>query len=65
MLGIKNRKRELFNFLVEVKRPDTLSKYQEEDDYTKLMKQLKLAIDNQLKLGVQNPYSFGLLCEGT
>jgi hypothetical protein len=65
MLGIKNRKRDSFIFFIEVKRPDASSKYQEEDDFVKLMKQQKLSIDTQLNLGVKTPVSFGLLCEGT
>ncbi|KAG1121476.1 hypothetical protein G6F42_012393 [Rhizopus arrhizus] len=64
MLGIKDRKRELYYFYVEVKRPKVKSIYQEEDDYAKLLKQLKGSIDNQLKLGMKDPKSFGLLCEG-
>ncbi|KAL7320875.1 hypothetical protein PS15m_000718 [Mucor circinelloides] len=64
MLGIKDRKRELYYFYVEVKRPKVKSIYQEEDDYAKLLKQLKGSIDNQLKLGMNGPKSFSLLCEG-
>jgi len=64
MVGIQDRKRELYFFYVEVKRPKVKSVYQEEDDYVKLLKQLKESIDNQLKLGMKNPKSFGLLCEG-
>lgn len=47
-----------------MKRPDTTSKYQSEDDFTKLMKQMKGSVDEQLCLGVQNPLSLGLLVEG-
>ncbi|RCI06630.1 hypothetical protein CU098_012877 [Rhizopus stolonifer] len=63
-LGLKNRKREVYFFFVEVKRPDKQSKYQEEDDFVKLLKQLKTSLDRQLLLGMKNPISFGLLCEG-
>lgn len=64
MLGIMDRKRDIYNFFVEVKRPDAKSIYQEEDDYVKLMKQMKGSIDNQAYLEMANPVSLGLLCEG-
>jgi len=65
MLGITDRKREAYYyFYVEVKRPDAKSIYQEEDDYVKLLKQMKGSIDNQAYLGMANPVSLGLLCEG-
>jgi hypothetical protein len=47
-----------------VKRLDATSKYQAEDDYTKLKKQMKQSIDSQLGLGIKDPVSFGLLMEG-
>ncbi|KAI7866972.1 hypothetical protein BDF14DRAFT_1807063 [Spinellus fusiger] len=54
----------IFVFFVEVKRPNTTSCYQEEDDFTKLLKQMKLSIDSQLYLGVKDPFSLGLLLKG-
>ncbi|KAI7899592.1 uncharacterized protein BX663DRAFT_576921 [Cokeromyces recurvatus] len=64
MIGTKVKSKELYFFFVEVKRPETTSKYQPEDDYAKLMKQMKGSVDEQLCLGVQNPSSLGLLVEG-
>ncbi|KAG1294133.1 hypothetical protein G6F60_006049 [Rhizopus arrhizus] len=64
MLGIEDRKRELYYFYIELKRPDCDSKYQKEDDFCKLMKQMKTSVDRQIKLKMANPISFGLLCEG-
>ncbi|KAG1358321.1 hypothetical protein G6F62_000803 [Rhizopus arrhizus] len=64
MLGIEDRKRELYYFYIELKRPDCDSKYQKEDDFCKLMKQMKISVDRQIKLKMANPISFGLLCEG-
>ncbi|KAL9536598.1 hypothetical protein MBANPS3_012529 [Mucor bainieri] len=64
MLGTEDRKRSVHFFYVEVKRPDIKSVHQEEDDYVKLLKQLKDSIDHQVKLGMSNPVSIGLLCEG-
>ncbi|KAG0782212.1 hypothetical protein G6F17_011432 [Rhizopus arrhizus] len=64
MFGTKIKKREVYFFFVEVKRPEITSKYQPEDDYTKLMKQMKGSVDDQLRLGSKNPTSLGLLVEG-
>ncbi|KAG1515116.1 hypothetical protein G6F52_009758 [Rhizopus delemar] len=64
MFGTKIKKREVYFFFVEVKRPEITSKYQPEDDYTKLMKQMKGSVDDQLCLGSKNPTSLGLLVEG-
>jgi hypothetical protein len=64
MLGAKNNNKEFFFFFVEVKRPKIKSKYQDEEDFTKLLKQLKTSIDKQLYLGIENPASLGLLVEG-
>ncbi|GAA5803102.1 hypothetical protein HPULCUR_008577 [Helicostylum pulchrum] len=50
--------------LREIKRPDTTSKYQPEDDFVKLMKQMKSSLCDQLCFGVANPTSLGLLVEG-
>lgn len=63
-IGTKVKSKELYFFFVEVKRPGTTSKYQPEDDYVKLMKQMKGSVDEQLHLGVQTPSSLGLLVEG-
>jgi hypothetical protein len=65
MLGYEDRKKQVFFFFVEMKRMNTTSKYQAEDDFVKLMKQQKLSVDTQLGLGVRSPVSYGLLCEGT
>lgn len=66
MVGIKDRKREVFFFFfVEVKRPHKSSKYQPEDNYCKLMEHLKSSIDIQLSLKIEDPVSLGILCEGT
>jgi hypothetical protein len=47
-----------------VKRPEQSSIYQDEDDYVKLLKQMKTSVDAQIDLGVRNPTSLGLLVEG-
>lgn len=49
---------------MEVKRPNTSSKYQAESDYVKLLKEMKSSIDLQITLGVSTPLSIGLLIEG-
>ncbi|KAG1138949.1 hypothetical protein G6F37_013237 [Rhizopus arrhizus] len=64
MFGTKIKRREVYFFFVEVKRPEMKSKYQPEDDFTKLMKQMKTSVDDQLCLGSKNPTSLGLLVEG-
>ncbi|CEG77361.1 hypothetical protein RMATCC62417_12126 [Rhizopus microsporus] len=64
MLGFKDRKREVYSFFVELKRPNKLSKYQPEDSFCKLLKHLKHSTDHQAKLGIENPVSLGLRCEG-
>ncbi|KAI9254796.1 hypothetical protein BY458DRAFT_520644 [Sporodiniella umbellata] len=64
MIGTKVKSKDLYFFFVEVKRPKVMSRYQPEDDYTKLMKQMKGSVDDQLCLGVENPLSLGLLVEG-
>ncbi|KAI9243223.1 hypothetical protein BY458DRAFT_591636 [Sporodiniella umbellata] len=63
MIGTKVKSKDLYFFFVEVKRPKVMSRYQPEDDYTKLMKQMKGSVDDQLCLGVENPLSLGLLVE--
>ncbi|KAI8357865.1 hypothetical protein EDC96DRAFT_465202 [Choanephora cucurbitarum] len=64
MIGMEIRKHKIHFFFVEVKRPDTSSKYQPEDDFVKLMKLMKASIDEQLTFGVETPTSLGLLIEG-
>lgn len=64
MIGTKVKSKELYFFFVEVKIPETTSKYQPEDNYTKLMKHIKGFVDEQLRLLVENPSSLGLLVEG-
>ncbi|KAI8338223.1 hypothetical protein BC941DRAFT_424941 [Chlamydoabsidia padenii] len=64
MIGIKIKKADVYLIFIEVKRPLVSSKYQAEDDFTKLMKHLKTSINIQIKLGIQEPVSIGVLCEG-
>ncbi|CEI89074.1 hypothetical protein RMCBS344292_03446 [Rhizopus microsporus] len=64
MLGITDRKRELYFFYVELKRPERQSIYQKEDDFCKLLKQIKVPVDKQVKLKLASPASCGLFCEG-
>lgn len=64
MLGLKDRKREVYSFYIEVKRPTQESKYQPEDNFTKLLKTVKSSYDRQLVLGIKDPVALGLLCEG-
>ncbi|ORE19946.1 hypothetical protein BCV71DRAFT_262550 [Rhizopus microsporus] len=47
-----------------IPRPNVTNHYQEEDDFTKLMKQLKSSIDEQLHLVMENTVSLGPLVEG-
>lgn len=61
---MKHRNKSLFTFFVELKRPGHTSKYQPEDDYVKLMKMMKDSLDKQIDLGLDCPFSFGLLVEG-
>lgn len=60
---MKHKKKSLFAFFVKVKRPGQTSKYQAEDDYVKLMKEMKDGLDKQINLGFDSPFSFGLLAE--
>ena len=64
MIGAKVKKEVVYFFFVEVKRPEKTSKYQPEDDFAKLMKQMKSSVDDQLCLGIKKPISLGLLIEG-
>lgn len=63
-LGYRYKGKDIFVFIVEVKRPGKQSVYQADDARVKLVKQMKGNIDNQIDLGVENPTSFGLLSEG-
>jgi hypothetical protein len=62
--GISYKGKGRFFFFVEVKRPGQSSIYQDEDDYVKLLKQMKTSVDAQIDLRVRNPTSLGLLVEG-
>ncbi|KAG1048039.1 hypothetical protein G6F43_009544 [Rhizopus delemar] len=62
--GISYKGKGRFFFFVEVKRPGQVSLYQDEDNYVKLLKQMKTSVDVQIDLGVHNPTSLGLLVEG-
>lgn len=64
MFGLKNKHNEIYFFFVEVKRPLQESKYQAESDFVKLMKQMKSSLDFQYQMGLRDPFSLGLLCEG-
>ncbi|RCH92438.1 hypothetical protein CU097_011328 [Rhizopus azygosporus] len=48
------------DFMIEVKRPGATSKYQADDDHTKLMKQVKGSVDAQLRLGFKTFLSWSL-----
>lgn len=63
MIGTKIKNKE-FYFFVEVKRANTARKYQSEDEYTKLMKQMNESVEDQLYLGLKIPTSLSLLIEG-
>ncbi|PHZ08529.1 uncharacterized protein RHIMIDRAFT_241546 [Rhizopus microsporus ATCC 52813] len=60
MLGFKDRKRKVYSFFVELKRPNKLSKYQTEDNFCKILKHLKHSVGHQARLGIENPVSLGL-----
>ncbi|KAI8351146.1 hypothetical protein BD560DRAFT_409339 [Blakeslea trispora] len=60
----KHKKKALFCFFVEVKRPGESSRYQKETDYVKLLKEMKSSIDKQINMGLASLFSFGLLVEG-
>jgi hypothetical protein len=49
MIGLADRQRELHFFFVEINKPAISSKWQVEDDFVKLMKQLKSSIDKQVE----------------
>ena len=64
MIGIEDRKRDIYFFYTEIKRPNTSSNYQEENNYVKLLKHLTNSIDKQVDARIEGPVSYGLLCEG-
>ncbi|KAL9550407.1 hypothetical protein MBANPS3_004735 [Mucor bainieri] len=64
MIGFKHKKQYANCVLFEIKRPNATSKYQPESDYAKLLKQMKAALDLEIKLSIKSPVSFGVLCEG-
>lgn len=63
-IGFKDRHRVVGCVYFEVKRPNVASKYQEEENFAKLLKQLKASLDYQVALNISSPVSFGVLCEG-
>lgn len=64
MIGAEQKKKSHYFFFVEIKKPSIYSNHQIEDSSIKLMREMKGSIDNQLKLGIKNPSSLGLLVEG-
>lgn len=63
-IGFKDRKRLIDPIFFEVKRPQIESKYQEENDYIKLLKQLKASVDYQVQLNIESPVALGVYCAG-
>lgn len=57
MLGIEDRKRDAYFFYVDLKTPACKSVYQEENDYVKLLKCMKVYLDDQAAIGIRNPES--------
>lgn len=64
MIGTEHKREDLYFFYVEIKRPAVHSRHQIEDDYVKLLKEMKDSIDGQLKVGIENSSSLRLLVEG-
>ncbi|PHZ13449.1 uncharacterized protein RHIMIDRAFT_279396 [Rhizopus microsporus ATCC 52813] len=62
-LGYKHKRKPRYAFFVEAKGPNKTSIYQADDDYVRLMKQMKTSIGIQVDMGFQNPKSLGLLVE--
>lgn len=61
---MKHNSKSLFSFFVEVKRSGQTSKYQTEDGYVKLMKEMKDSLDKQIVLRFDSPpFFFSLLVE--
>ena len=63
MIGSRPKKKEFYFFFVEIKRSDITSKHRAEDEFTKILKQMKDSADKALCLGVKGPVSLGLLVE--
>lgn len=61
MIGVKIKAKEVHFFFVEMKKPEITSKYQAEDDQTRLMKQMKDSVDAHLCLELK---AFPLLAFG-
>lgn len=51
-------------FYVKLKWPAYKSVYQEANDYVKLLKLMKVSLDDQAAVEIRNPESLGLLCQG-
>lgn len=64
LIGFRDKQKLVNVIYFEVKRPTASSKYQEENDFVKLLKQLKTSIDFQVQLNITSPVAFGVLCEG-
>lgn len=64
MIGTQYKKKDIYFFYVEVKRPLMQSKYQIGDDAVKLHKEIKDSVNSQLSLGIENPSSLGPVVEG-
>ncbi|ORE18491.1 hypothetical protein BCV71DRAFT_179465, partial [Rhizopus microsporus] len=65
MIGSRPKKKEFYFFFVEIKRSDITSKHRAEDEFTKILKQMKDSADKALCLGVKGPVSLGLLFKST
>lgn len=65
IIGFKYKKNHINCLLFEVKRPTATSKYQAENAHVKLLKQMKTSIDFQVKIRINSPASFGVLCRGS
>lgn len=64
MIGIEYKKKNHYFFHVEIGSPSANSVYKVENDYMEVMKVMKESINNQLRIGIDNPSSLGLLIEG-
>lgn len=62
MIGTEVKNKDHYFFFVEIK-DASRSRYQVEDNSVKLMKLMKNSIDDQLRLGIENPSSLGLLVQ--
>ncbi|KAI9480419.1 MAG: hypothetical protein EXX96DRAFT_617388 [Benjaminiella poitrasii] len=64
LLGIENRRRELYFVYVELNRTACNNNNQEENDIVKLSKLMKASVDDQEAVEMENPISLRLMCEG-